>query len=510
MAKPRRSIIIIIGGGIAGLATGCYAQMNGYDTQIFELHSRPGGLCTAWERQGYVFDGCIHHLAGAGPESPCYRVWEELGAVQGRQMVFDEELVRVETPDGKTLHAYTDPDRLEEHLIALAPNDQRIIRAYTGALRRFAPLDLLSAPLFTASDWVRHAPRLPAMVRWGRLTLEQVAERFTDPFVRQAFPTLQYDFAGIPALANLNFLAGCHQRRLGWPLGGSLPFAEAIAARYAALGGQVHTRARVEHILVEDNCAVGVRLADGSEHRADVIVSAADGRATIFDMLEGRYTNEAIRDYYAEPPDYQDMTVHVSLGVARDLSAEPRALVLFLENPITLMGEARDRLDVETYGFDPHMAPPGKSVIKVMLGSRYSFWKALAVDRNVYREEKDAIAEAIIDRLAARFPGLKQQVEVIDVTTPLTVERYTGNIHGFQAWGPKRNPWRTVFSGLSKTLPGLDNFHMVGQWAGATIGLSTAAIMGRNLVQTLCRQDRRPFQTSTPRESEPPGEPGVG
>jgi phytoene dehydrogenase-like protein len=39
--------IIIIGAGIAGLAAGCYAQMNGYQTSIFEMHSLPGGLCTA-------------------------------------------------------------------------------------------------------------------------------------------------------------------------------------------------------------------------------------------------------------------------------------------------------------------------------------------------------------------------------------------------------------------------------------------------------------------------------
>ena len=47
--------IIIIGAGIAGLAAGCYAQMNGYRSQIFEMHFLPGGLCTAWERKDYVF-----------------------------------------------------------------------------------------------------------------------------------------------------------------------------------------------------------------------------------------------------------------------------------------------------------------------------------------------------------------------------------------------------------------------------------------------------------------------
>lgn len=46
--------MIIIGAGIAGLSAGCYAQMNGYQTTIFEMHDKPGGLCTAWKRKGYT------------------------------------------------------------------------------------------------------------------------------------------------------------------------------------------------------------------------------------------------------------------------------------------------------------------------------------------------------------------------------------------------------------------------------------------------------------------------
>ncbi len=62
--------ITIIGAGIAGLSVGCYAQMNGYRTKIFEMHNKPGGLCTAWKRNGYTIDGCIHHLAGASASRP--------------------------------------------------------------------------------------------------------------------------------------------------------------------------------------------------------------------------------------------------------------------------------------------------------------------------------------------------------------------------------------------------------------------------------------------------------
>jgi len=43
--------VAIVGAGIAGLSAGCYARLNGYDTQIFEMHNIAGGLCTSWKRK---------------------------------------------------------------------------------------------------------------------------------------------------------------------------------------------------------------------------------------------------------------------------------------------------------------------------------------------------------------------------------------------------------------------------------------------------------------------------
>lgn len=57
--------ILIIGAGAGGLSTGCYGQMNGFETEIFEMGDTPGGLCTSWRRKGYVIDGCIDWLVGA-------------------------------------------------------------------------------------------------------------------------------------------------------------------------------------------------------------------------------------------------------------------------------------------------------------------------------------------------------------------------------------------------------------------------------------------------------------
>lgn len=70
--------IIIIGAGISGLSAGCYAQMNGYKTTIFEMNKIPGGLCTAWERKGYTFDISMYMLTGS-VSGPIHSMWEELG-----------------------------------------------------------------------------------------------------------------------------------------------------------------------------------------------------------------------------------------------------------------------------------------------------------------------------------------------------------------------------------------------------------------------------------------------
>src|SRR5512136_416014 len=98
------------------MATGCYAQMNGYRSQIFEMNSRSGGLCVAWERKGYIIDGGPDFLLGTSPRSSYYHLWQEVGALQGKQIIYLDRLARYESADGRSVELYTDIDRLEKQL----------------------------------------------------------------------------------------------------------------------------------------------------------------------------------------------------------------------------------------------------------------------------------------------------------------------------------------------------------------------------------------------------------
>ncbi len=476
---------VIIGAGIGGLATGVTARQRGMDAHIFEMHSLPGGMCTAWTWQGYTFDGSIHHLAGCHPESPLYRMWEDLGAMP-RTVLFPEDLTQVESADGKVLTVYTDLNRLEDHMMSLFREDRRRIAPYLRALRAMQRHDLLALSATGLTGLLSVLPALPRIARWGRVTMKQFAEGFRDPFLRRAFPTIQYDWPDIPVLLHLNLLSQCSARNYGFPKGGSLAFAQSIAQRFTDLGGTIHYGTAVAEILVKGRRATGLRLSDGEEIPADAVVSNAPAHTTLFELLGEDWIDPKTIAKYAVPVDTMTMGIHVSLGVDRDLSEEPHALVWLLDRPVQLADQTVDRISIELYGFDSTLAPAGKSVIKVLLNTSYAYWADLATDTSRYRETKERLVEKLVETLEPRFPGLRGQVEVSDVATPLTTERFTGNGLTYTSESGKIETMSMVFS-TPKSLPSLDNFFYIGQSAGGG-GIPGCASMGRNAANKLAKK----------------------
>lgn len=501
--------LIIIGAGMAGLSAGCYAQMNGYRSLILEAHAIPGGLCTAWKRKGYTFDASIHILFSSS-SGMFHRMWRELGVLPGRGIVHHEVQTRLEAM-GRSGEVFTDLDRLERELLRLSPGDAPLSRRLVSLARRCVDFGrgMPEKPreLWGALDYLKlmksTLPRL-AVLREGKQSLQGFAAQYRDPFaaelVRSIVDAPGWPMPEVPLLVALVLLAEQHARNAGSPLGGSIAFAQTIARRYKSLGGNLRCRARVKEILVERDRAVGVRLEDGSELRAGAVLSAADGRRTIFEMLGGVYASPELRRAYAEWRVYPPL-VQVMLGVARDLSREPRHVVFEPSAPLLVAGEVRHRLDVLHYGHDPKMAPPGKSVVQVWYPSNHDYWAALREDRARYDAEKQRIAELTIAELDRRWPGFAAQVEVVDVPTPTTYERYTGN------WQGSPEGWclttRNLGAELPQRLPGLARFYMAGQWTVPFSGVPGAASSGRNAIQLLCKDERRRFVTQAPRAAEP-------
>jgi phytoene dehydrogenase-like protein len=494
----------VIGAGIAGLATGCYAQMNGYQTHIFEMHTKPGGLCTSWDRKGYTIDCCVHWLTGCRPGTSLHKLWQEVGVIQGLDLIYPDELTRVEFPDGPTVSIYTDLDRLEEHLCRIAPEDAPLIKQFCGDGRRMArlemPSDLPPRELMSLGQMLRVVPAMLRIMgplrKWNAMTIAQFVDRIKNRYVREAFR--QVWLPEMSAFYLVMTLAWFHGRQAAYPVGGSLPLARAVEGRFLDLGGAIDYRARVTEILVENDRAVGVRLADGREERSDVVVSAADGHATIFDMLKGRYVDDTVRGWFTELTPFPPL-IFVGLGVDRDFSGERfplSGLSLALEEPLQVGNQSVARFTCRAHSYDLTLAPAGKTALTCLFGVDYDYWKELAEDREAYQTEKKAIASGVVKALDHRFPGLAEQVEVVDVATPTTFERYTGNWRGsFEGWLPTPG---SVTQEMRKTLPGLDSFYMAGQWVAPGGGLPTGVMTGRQVVQLICHRDGRRFQAVVP------------
>ncbi|HEY5529231.1 MAG TPA: NAD(P)/FAD-dependent oxidoreductase, partial [Thermoleophilia bacterium] len=300
--------VVIIGAGIAGLSAGCYLQMNGYDTEIFELHERPGGVCTSWTRKGYTFDGCIHWLVGTKDGSSFNKAWRELGALPGPRIVDHEEFIRLEDKSGKALILYNDPDRLEMHLKELSSVDSAVIEELCTDIRKLQSIRTPLGTPQTRQEWVEFLKMMPGLLRMvmfylrkRKVTMERFSGRFKDPFLRQAWGML-FDVPDFPMMWMLMNLAWISAGDAGYPQGGSLEFARSIERRYLSLGGKVSYKSRVKGITTGGGRARGIRLEDGTEREADVVISAADGHSTIFDMLGGAYINDEIRGMYDNWP----------------------------------------------------------------------------------------------------------------------------------------------------------------------------------------------------------------
>ena len=494
--------VAIVGAGIAGLCAGVYAQMNGYQSRIYEQHTTPGGLCTAWRRHGYTIDLCVHWLVGSRPGIAMHELWREVGLVQDAEIVDLDEFARLETCGGETVVFYRDLNRTERHLLELAPADATLIRRFFADARRLSGKDLRSdlppRYLMGRLDQLKAMPMLLPYMKpirtWGRLSLADFANQFSSPALREAFRLWWHPEMTVFTL--LMTLVWLHDRQAGYPIGGSLPLARSVERRYRDLGGEIEYGARVTSVMVENDRAVGLRMHDATERRAEWVISAADGHSTIFDLLEERYLDDTRRHFYRDLPRFPSLVL-VALGVNRSFADEPHVVSgwsLPVHPPLALDGVVTDRVAVRIHNFDPNLAPAGKTVITVTLEADYAHWVALAAEESRYEEEKAKVAAAVVGLLEQRFPGLRAQLEMVDVATPATIERYTGNWMGsYEGWLPTPE---TFMKDMPRALPGLDAFLMTGQWVMPGGGLPSGVMTGRQTVQIMCHEDGLKFHTT--------------
>ena len=332
MSAPK---IAIIGAGLSGLAAGIYARLNGYEAVIFEHGTRPGGVSATWKRRGFTIDGGIHFYMGCLRPGPTREFFKELGVFQEDKYRPIQTYARfLDQAQGLSLDLTPDLDRFVEEAGEISPQDAGFLRSFRAGARAFSKADMVSAmakppELITVWDYLRMMTSQWQSLRFytGRYArpMTKAVKDLEHPWLREVF--LNMFLPEVPYFFNLMLAGLLMSKNLATRVDGSAGFNQALEDHFTSLGGEIRYRSRVEKVLIRDSRAVGLRLQDGREEEADWVVSAADGRSTLFDLVGEEFVPPQLAKIYQDL-DLFDPVALVHLGVDRELTGHPENLVL--------------------------------------------------------------------------------------------------------------------------------------------------------------------------------------
>lgn len=489
--------IIIIGAGISGMTAGIYALENGYDVTIYEKHSIVGGQCTGWNRKGAYIDGCAHWIVGTNPKSDFYPIWRHLGAFDENTTIYHTEYFSKYDIDGEIVTFYADLEKLESEFLRVAPEDKRQIKRFIGGIKAYThavvptkkPVDYMN--IFELISYgFKVFPMLLHLAYYKHVSVLEYSKKFKSKILQEIFPRFMAQnynvhslFYIMKSLANVD---------AGMVEGGSRNLAFNIKKTFINLGGKVVNNCEIDHILVKDNKACGVVTKNNEEVYSDYVISSCDAHHTIYNLLEGKYKDSYFEERFNNLEDYPlNSGIQVSLKVNKLLVDQPK-MINFKIKPYKVGDFTINDITLRNHSFDNTLNKSNISTVTILLDTNDSVYTYLAsLSNERYLEEKEKLGNYLMNEMV-NYVGLnKEDVELIDVTTPLTYERYTNAYHGsYMSFITTKKSKGLMRKGLIK---GLDNFAMAGQWIMSPGGLPIALFSGKYSVVRICKMDKKKF-----------------
>jgi all-trans-retinol 13,14-reductase len=506
---------IVVGSGLGGLVCAAYLAVGGHRVLVLEQHDVAGGNSHVFRRRrAYEFDVGVHYLGDCGPDGILPAIFAGLGLdkrVQYREM--DQDGFDRITVPGVTMDMPAGwpgyRRRLKEALPADAAGIDQFVDVISGLGQEMRQA-LLSPNDLTITELVA---RTPVTVRWGRRTLTELFDHCGLSVRARTVLAAQspnYGMAPDQATVAMHATVTDHYARGAYyPEGGGQMLAAALVETIEAHGGELRTRAKVERILVEDGKATGVGLEGGEAFSAPLVVSNADYRRTVLDLVGPEHFP---RRLVAKTENATMGLPFATLYVALDTELPPRPnanLWWYRGDDISAYydGLATSELDPVDFLFmsfaslkDPgsrSVCPPGHSNFQVMTmcPSSYAHWGVAQGPasgeryrrKTTYKEQKARLTEAMLSAAEEAIGPFRDHIVHLEAATPLTHERYTlstgGTPFGLADWGGAGNrpDTRTSVPGLH--VVGANTRYGSGITGVALGGISCAAqILGRRLM----------------------------
>jgi phytoene dehydrogenase-like protein len=475
--------VVVIGSGAGGLAAAVALARAGKKVIVIEQHYLPGGWCHSFSLGGYRFSPGVHYLGELAPGGMMRRMYEGLGL--GQDLTFCElnpdgydHVLLGDTPEDR-FDFPKGKERLADALAARFPRERRGIDAYLDDVGRISRELTALTSVESLRELAALPLRAPTAVRWLlRPARALIEHHISDPRLRAVLGAQSGDHglppskapAVIHAAVQGHYFEGGYYPRGG---GGAIPRAFILALRRA--GGAIKVRTAGSRILVERGRAIGVRLADGTEIRAGVVISNADPDVT-FKKLVGVEHLSAMERLRLSRARWSVSAV--SLFMATDLDL--RSLGLDSGNywyfrdgdvegtysqGLTSWRAGKGRIPggfvTATTLKDPSKRHGGKHTLEsfAFVGhDAFAEWEKTASGERPesYEANKRALLDQMLEMAGHVVPGLEKHVAFAELGTPLTNVHYCastrGNLYGtekslFQI-GPFAQPLTTSIRGL--------------------------------------------------------------
>lgn len=476
---------VVIGSGLGGLSCAAAFARQGFKPLVIEQHDKVGGFATAFSRPGgFTFDVSLHSTT-VGQRNGAFNLISGFPEIADVEFKLHPHLFRAIYPDHDIRVRQRDPAAFVATLSSQFPEEKAGIAGLfddmTGLAEDINRLQNAKAQV----DMGRLPVDFPHLARFHQSTWGQMmGSRIKDPRLKAVLSS-QWGYYGLPpsrlscfyyALPLMGYLSGGGF----YPKGRSQDISNAFARFIESHGGKMLLNTKAAKILTRNGVASGVTTADGKTLTARVVVSNASPFATLGEMIDDQ---ALVADYQAQCRQYSVSLscFQVFLGLREDLTRKVGITdsEIFYEpsyDPDASYANAL-KADVENGGvfvtlydniYDGY-SPAGKNTVNIMTLQGYDHWERFAKDyhageKREYRKEKERMAEVLI-RKAERIllPGLSSAIEVQEIGTPLTNERYTGHHRGaIYGWDQTVNN-----SGSTRVGHGtpIKNLYLAGAWS---------------------------------------------
>lgn len=513
---------IVVGSGIGGLSVAAtLAKLANKRVLVLERHYTAGGFTHTFRRPGYEWDVGVHYIGDVShPRGSARRIfdfitdgaleWADMGEVYDRIILGERAYDFVKGLEGfrAKMHEYfpAEKDAINRYL------EQVVATAKKAQL--FFMEKAMPPFVSTLLGGVMRRPVLKEATRTTRDVLEEITQN------QELIGVLtgQFgDYGLVPAKSSffIHALVASHYfRGAAYPVGGASRIAQTIVPVIERAGGEVVTNAEVSEIVIEAGHAVGVKLVDGHELRAPMVISDA-GVINTFERLVPPEIAKAT-GYPAKAREVGASIAHLSLyvglkGTTDELELKKTNLWIYPDhqhekNFERFEADFNAPLPVVYLSFpsakDPdfHRRHPGHSTIEaVTLGpyERFAAWENTSWKHRgaEYEELKASLSARLLETMHKHAPATRGKVEIAELSTPLTTKNFAAHPRG-EIYGLSHTPqrfeqrWlrpRTPIKGLYLTGADVASAGVVGALMGGML-CSSSVLKGNVLGQVLKHQ----------------------